>query len=191
MRDGISDEVAQIQRALAASEPGAANRLLPLVYDQLRGLAAGFMRRAGAGHTLQPTAVVHEAWLKIADHVAWESRAHFLAVAAKAMRQILIDHARRRSTQKRGEGLRALTLDEALVPTPARGASVDILALEHALQKLAALNPRHAQQVELRFFGGMSVPETAEVLDVSLSTAEKDWAMARAWLFRELGGEAR
>lgn len=175
-------------------EPAPQPPELPLVYDQLRALAARHMQRAGAqAHTLQPTAVVHEAWMKIegAGRTAWESRAHFLAVAAKAMRQILIDHARKRGAQKRGQGVRALTLDERVAPGAHEDdRTVDILELEAAVQELAALHPRHAAQIEMRFFGGLTAPESASVLGVSLSTAEKDWAMARAWLFRRLGGAA-
>ncbi len=177
------------------TDPGDTEPLmahLPLVYDQLRGLAARHLQRSGgAAHTLQPTAIVHEAWLKLegSGGAVWESRAHFLAVAAKAMRQILIDHARKKNALKRGQGLRAMTLDERIAPGRAeRERTFDILELEDALTELSALQPRHAAQIELRFFGGLEAAESAEVLGVSVSTGEKDWAMARAWLFRRLGG---
>ena len=173
---------------LTAGDPQAASDLLPLVYDQLRRLAARYMQR-GPEHTLQPTAVVHEAYMKmVGANNDWRSKAHFQAVAAKAMRQVLIDRARRRGAVKRGEGIRNLTIDEALRPAVAdqENAPVDILDLEEALAELERLRPRHARLVELRFFGGLSMKESAEALQVSLSSVEKDWAMARAWLMRAL-----
>lgn len=176
----------------AGGPPDANGPDIAEVYDHLRALASRHLGRA-AGHTLQPTAVVHEAWLKIeaSDGARFESRAHYLAVAAKAMRQILIDHARRKQAARRGGGLRALTLDERIAPGKTdKDRTVDILALEDALEELTRLKPRHAAQVELRFFGGLTTPEAASVLGISLSSAEKDWAMARAWLFRRLGAEA-
>ena len=172
---------------LTEGDPGAAADLLPLVYDQLRKLAAKYMGR-GPNQTLQPTAVVHEAYMKmVGAKDDWRSRAHFQAVAAKAMRQVLIDHARRRGALKRGEGIRNLTIDEDLRPAVDRETrTIDILDLEDALEQLEALRPRHAHLVELRYFGGLSIKEAAEALRISASMAEKDWAMARAWLLRAL-----
>ena len=172
---------------MAAGEVHAASDLLPLVYDQLRRLAARFMQR-GPEHTLQPTAVVHEAYMKmVGASDDWRSKAHFQAVAAKAMRQVLIDRARRRGAAKRGHGIRNLTIDEELRPVAAgESPTIDLLDLEAALEELERLQPRHARLVELRFFGGLSMKEAAEALQVSLSSVEKDWAMARAWLMRSL-----
>lgn len=164
---------------------------MPLAYDALRGVAARLMQQGVVNQTLQPTAVVHEAWLKLAagGQTAWASRGHFQAVAARAMRQVLIDHARKRGAARRGGGVRGLTLEPALVSGAApAGGALDILDLESALSTLEALHPRHARLVELRFFGGLSAPDAAEALGLSLSTVEKDWAMARAWLLRSLSG---
>ncbi len=184
--DGRAPTLHALKR-LTAGDPQAASELLPLVYDQLRRLAARYMQR-GHEHTLQPTAVVHEAYMKmVGANEDWRSKAHFQAVAAKAMRQVLIDRARRRGAVKRGDGIRNLTIDEALRPVvgPERP-TIDILDLEEALGELEHLRPRHARLVELRFFGGLSMKESAEALQVSLSSVEKDWAMARAWLMRAL-----
>jgi RNA polymerase sigma-70 factor (ECF subfamily) len=171
---------------LASGDSSAASRLLPLVYDELRSLAGAWLRGQRSGHTLQPTALVHEAYLRLVDQTGahWQSRAHFMAVAATAMRQILIDHARRQQAAKRGGNWRRISLDQAAdaLPLP----EVDVLALDEALTRLAALNPRQAQIVEMRFIAGLSVDETAHVLDVSPRTVKFDWRMARAWLLREL-----
>jgi len=159
------------------------------VYRELRAIAGNIFREQAAGHTLQPTALVHEAWLKLASSEgspAWQSRSHFLAVASKAMRQILIDHHRRRSAHKRGgEGRERITLSGLAIgaATP----EIDLLALEEALEKLAELDPRTARVVELRFFGGLTVEEIAEALGVGTTTVEGEWRHARAWLTRELG----
>lgn len=166
-----------------AGDPQAAAELFPLVYAQLRRLAAAYLARRAAGHTLQPTALVHEAFMRMCPGEAgFADRAHFIAVAATAMRQILIDHARRRGAQKRGGAQQRVTLDgqglageEALSP-------VDVLALDAALTRLAALSPRQARVVELQFFGGLTVAEVAEVMAVSKSLVEKEWRRARAWI---------
>jgi RNA polymerase sigma factor (TIGR02999 family) len=166
----------------------ALEKLMPVVYDYLRRQAARYLRRERAGHTLQTTALVNEAYLRLVDqqNVRWQNRAHFFAIAAQAMRRILVDHARVRQAAKRGgDGVR-VTLDEAVAPSDER--DLDIVALDEALTRLAAFDPRQARIVELRFFGGLSVEETAEVLSVSAGTVKGDWSIAKAWLRRELTG---
>jgi RNA polymerase sigma factor (TIGR02999 family) len=181
----------------------AAAGLLPLVYDELRRLAGSYMRQERLDHTLQPTALVHEAYMRMIDPAGtqgggqqvWKNRAHFIGVAAKAMRRVLVDHARGHNAAKRGGrgayggGARVwerVTLDEAIKCGEA--GNTELLELDEALEKLAAVDPRGARVVELRFFGGLTIAETAEVLGVADSTVEDDWAMARAWLGRELAG---
>ena len=172
-------------------DAGAAERLLELVYPELHRIAERQMRREREGHTLQPTALVHEAYLKLVDQsrVDWRNRAHFLGVAAQAMRRLLVDHARGRDRDKRGGGATLLELDSAAgesgLAVPAR--SVDLLALDQALERLAALDAVQARLVELRFFGGLSIEEAAEALGVSTATAGRDFRSARAFLARELG----
>jgi RNA polymerase sigma factor (TIGR02999 family) len=170
----------------------ALDRLMPLVYDELRALAGRSLRSERSGHTLQATALVHEAYLKLVDQrqVRWQDRAHFFAVAAKLMRRILVDHARRHAAIKRGGGQPGRPLDEAdaqAQPAPL----VDWLALDRALDRLAALDDRQARIVELRFFGGLTIEETARVLQVSAATVKDEWSFARGWLYREMRGERR
>jgi RNA polymerase sigma-70 factor (ECF subfamily) len=177
-----SRETAHLLRALGTDDPIAADRLLELVYDELRALAQNHFRHQPVNHTLQPTALVHEAFLKLVGQtrVEWESRAHFLAVAARAMRQILIDHARGKEAVKRGGDLCRVTLDEAVTPVgPVEPLMID---LEACLVELATLDQRQSRVVELRFFGGMTVEEVAHVLELSKTTVESEWRMARAWL---------
>ncbi len=183
---GKPGETTQLLNALEAGRPDVADRLYRLVHDELRRLAEHHFRRQPADHTLQPTALVNDAFMRLVDqaHAEWQSRAHFLAVAAKAMRQILIDHARARSRQKRGGDLCRVTMSEAA--TPITDADPEILDLDEALQHLAKLDARQSRIVELRFFGGMAVDAIAHVLNVSKTTVESDWRMARAWLRREL-----
>jgi RNA polymerase sigma factor (TIGR02999 family) len=186
-------EETRILEELAAGDPTAAERLLPLVYDRLRARAAALMAERPRQVTLQPTALVHEAYLRLVGKPRaepWSGRAHFLAVAAKAMRHVLIDAARRRRADKRGGGVKAVTLTES-------GGSggeetsrdADLLDLDEALEALTALHPRHARVAELRWFAGLSVPEAAEALGVSPTIVKEEWAMARAWLRRRLEGE--
>ena len=158
-----------------------------LVYDELRRRARSYLRRERDGHTLQTTALVHEAYLKLAEQkdVSWESRNHFFAIAATFMRRILVDHARHKSREKRGGKVADVSLDEAMTMA-AGGVDLDILALDEALERLADKEAYLARVVELRFFSGLDVPQTAEVLGVSESTVKRDWAMAKAWLHREL-----
>ena len=170
-------------------EPGALDALLPLVYGELRRQASRYMKRERVEHTMQATALVNEAYLRLIDvqRVEWQNRAHFFAMAARLMRRILVDAARARGYQKRGGGAPVLSLDEALiVPTEP---AADLVALDEALVALAAVDGRKSQVVEMRFFGGLSLDETAEALHVSRDTVKRDWKMAKLWLLRELGGD--
>ncbi|MCP4594786.1 MAG: sigma-70 family RNA polymerase sigma factor [bacterium] len=173
---------------VGAGDSAAAHELLPLVYEQLRAMAGSYFRGQPSDHTLQPTALVHEAYLKLV-HVPdgnWEDRMHFCAVAATAMRQILHDRARRRRAAKRGGDAKRVPLEQ--METPSGGHPVDMVALDDALERLAALDERQARIVELRFFGGLTVEQVAHVLEVSSRTIEKEWRRVRAWLSRELSG---
>jgi len=178
----------RLLRELAAGRAGAADELMPLVYDELRALAGAFFRRESATHTLQPTALVHEAWLRLvsSQEPDYASRTHFLAIAATTMRRLLVEHARARDASKRGGEWTRITLDPETRPSGA-GEEVDILALHEALEHLATLSPRQAHIVELRWFGGLTVAEVAELLGVVPRTVESDWTMAKAWLRRRLG----
>lgn len=182
--------VTAVLNRVAAGDRSAAARLLPLVYDELRAIAGGIFSGHPAGHTLQPTALVHEAYLKLADRVdtRWKDRKHFLALAAKVMRELLADYARRRTAEKRGGGAVRVTLIEELTPVSEQG--VDLLMFHDSLEKLSSFNERHAEIVELRCLAGLNVQETAEVLNVSRRTVELDWRAARAWLRCELGEES-
>ena len=163
---------------------------MPQVYDELRRLAASYMRRERPGQTLQPTALVNEAYLRLAGDAKapWRNRTHFLAIAALSMRQILVERARRRHAAKRGGGVEKVTLDEARLPVSEPGHGIDVLALDRALDKLSALDPHQAKVVELRYFGGLTVEEAAEALEISPATVKRHWMLARAWLRRELEG---
>jgi len=164
---------------------------MPLVYDELRRLAASYLRRERPGQTLQATALVHEAYVRLIAEKAqtWQNRTHFLAIAALSMRQILVQRARARRAAKRGGDPRRITLDEHLFAASTSDAEeVDLVALDEALDRLAALNQRQARIVELRYFGGLGVEETAEALSISPATVKRDWTLARAWLKRELDG---
>lgn len=161
------------------------DELLPHVYAELRRLAARYLRRERFGHTLQPTALVHEAFLKlVGQDVQWQNRAHFFAIAAKLMRRILIDHARGHGAGKRGGGALHVPLDDVQVPVG--GADVDLIALDEALTRLAAIDPQQSRIVEMKFFGGLTIDEIAEVLRISPATVSRDWTIARAWLFGAL-----
>ena len=179
-------QLLQQMSAAPRTEQAVLEQLLPLVYRELRRQAAGYLRKERAGHTLQPTALVHEAYLRLIDQrdVRWQNRAHFFGVAAQAMRRILVDHARGRRRVKRGGADRRVTLTDAALIAEQR--SVDLIDLDGALERLAALDPRQCRVVELRYFGGLSVEETAEALDISPATVKREWAMARAWLSAEL-----
>ncbi|MGE0883349.1 MAG: sigma-70 family RNA polymerase sigma factor [Blastocatellales bacterium] len=164
----------------------ALNQLMPLVYDELRGLAKRYMSRERSTHTLQTNALVNEAYLRLINQqdVDWQNRAHFFAIAAQVMRNLLVDHARSKQYAKRGGGAQQITLDEGLAVASEQ--SVDVLALHEALERLAEVDERKSRIVELRYFGGLSAEETAEVLGVSEITIKREWLKAKAWLFREL-----
>lgn len=179
-------EVTQLLAQLRAGDRDAESKLMPLVYVELRRLAAYYMRGERADHTLQPTALVHEAYIRLIkmNKVDWQSRSHFFATAATAMRRILVDHARAHQANKR-EGLRdAISLDKALVVSPAR--SAELIALDDALHRLAKFDARQSKIVELRYFGGLSDEEIAAVLDISTRTVKRDWRAAKAWLYDEV-----
>jgi RNA polymerase sigma factor (TIGR02999 family) len=186
-------EVTALLRAHVAGDPDALGRLLPRVYDDLRRIARGRLRHERDDHTLSTADLVHEAYLELAssaDRVDWQSRAHFFAVASRAMRNVLVDHAERRGAAKRGGGARAASLHDLLDEQPAAERPLDdLIAINDALARLEALDPRKARVVECRFFGGLSLEETAEALGSSPATVSRDWAFARAWLHRELAGD--
>lgn len=182
-------DVTRLLLDLEAGRPGAADALIPLVYDALRELAARAMSREGQGHTLQPTALVHEAFLRLMgpSSAEWQNRTHFYAVAARTMRRVLVDHARARGATKRSGGTQ-VALDEAFRPDPhlSPGEVIDLIAIEEAMVRLESLDARPARVVELRFFAGLDVAETADALGISPATVKRDWAFARAFLHREL-----
>ena len=178
-------EVSQLLLAWSGGDQSALDRLTPIVYQELHRLARWHMRHEQPGHSLQATALVNEAYMRLVDYkrMSWQNRAHFFAVSAQLMRRILVEHARRHNL-KRGGGVQHVVLDETAVV--GAGRTADLVALDDALEALARLDPRKAQVIELRFFGGLSVPETAEVLKVSSVTVMRDWNTAKAWLYREL-----
>jgi RNA polymerase sigma factor (TIGR02999 family) len=181
--------VTELLRAWGGGDDDALEQLTPLVEAELRRLARAYMRRERRDHTLQPTALINEAFLRLTDarRVRWQDRAHFLGIAARLMRRVLVDHARSRGYRKRGGGAERVTLDEGLVGT--MEPPVDVVALDRALEALAAVDVRKGRVIELRFFGGLSVEQTAEVLHVSADTVKRDWRLAKLWLLRELEGE--
>jgi RNA polymerase sigma factor (TIGR02999 family) len=179
------ERISQLLADWANREPSARERLIPVVYEELRRLAHHYMRGERAGHTLQTTALVNEVYLRLAgiDAMRWRDRAHFFAMAATLMRRVLVDYARQRGREKRGAGITVTSLnDQAVTSEPA----VDILALDEALERLAALDPQQSRVVELRFFAGLSVEETAEALGISQATVKRDWSTAKLWLYTEL-----
>ena len=184
------DEVCELLRAWSDGDPSALERLTPIVYTELHRLARGYMRGERPGHSLQTTALVNEAYLRLVgyERMRWQNRAHFVAVSAQVMRRILVEHARRHNL-KRGGGVPHVSLDEAAVVGGHRAA--DLVALDDAMSTLAQLDPRKAQVVEMRFFGGLNVDETADVLKVSPATVMRDWSTAKAWLYRELAAGTR
>lgn len=184
--DPSNQDATRLLERLNDGDSAAAHELLPLVYDELRALAGAYFRRERADHTLQPTALVHEAFIKLIGQAdaEWKGRAHFLAVAATAMRHTLVNHALAKKAVKRGGGAQSVMLDVELAGATTGG--LDTLELDQALKELSNLDPRKAKVVEMRFFGGMTIEEAAAVLDVSVSTVEADWRMARAWLSSQL-----
>ena len=177
-----AQQVTQLLAAWGGGDQAARDKLMPLVYGELRRLARQCMGRERRDHTLQTSALVNEAYLRLVDqkNVAWQGRAHFFGIAARLMRQVLVDYARRRGYAKRGGDARRVSLDEAMIVSEERAA--EVVALDEALESLAGVDPRKSQVVELRFFGGLSIEETAEVLGVSEGTVRRDWALAKAWL---------
>ena len=185
MSPSSTSDVTRLLQAWSDGDPAALDELLPVVYRELHHQAERYMRNQSPGHTLQATALVNEAYLRLAgrEPIEWKSRAHFFGVAAKAMRSILVDHARARQASKRGGGVAPVTLADA---GQSGGQPVEVLELDETLKRLAELDPRKASLVELRWFGGLSIEEAAEVLSVSTATAKREWRTARAWLRREL-----
>jgi RNA polymerase sigma factor (TIGR02999 family) len=182
-------EITVILNRAAKGDSSAAEQLLPLVYDELRKLAAARMSRESSGHTLQATALVHEAWIRLGadSQPAWENRAHFFAAAAEAMRRILIDGARRRQAERHGGGMKRLDVDDSALEISAPGGMDDeLLAVNEALGGLAGHDARKAELVKLRYFGGFTLEEAADALGISVPTAKRDWTYARAWLFKEI-----
>jgi RNA polymerase sigma-70 factor (ECF subfamily) len=177
--------------AWSSGDVAALDDVIRAVYQELRQMADRYLRKERSEHTLQPTALVHEAYLRLIDqtHVSWQNRAHFFGVAAQMMRRILIDHAKTKRREKRGGAATTLPLDEALDLSPARAS--ELVALDDALKSLADIDERKSRVVELRFFGGLSVEETAEVLTVSPQTVLRDWKLAKAWLYQEINNETR
>ena len=180
-------DVTALLRAWSGGDPTAIQALTPIVYAELHRLARGYMRRERAGHSLQASALVNEAYLRLTDYtrMQWRDRAHFFAVSAQLMRRILVEHARRHNV-KRGKGFQRVSLDDAVAVDGGEEADTDLVALDEALVALARIDPRKVQIVEMRFFGGLSVEEIGEVLQVSTGTIKRDWRAAKAWLYQEL-----
>ena len=183
----MSENITQLLNQWSDGDERALDRLTPLVYEELRQQAARYLRRERPGHTMQTTALINEAYLRLIDakEVRWQGRAHFFAIAANLMRRILVDHARQRNAAKRGGSPVHVTLDR--IVATAKQSNIDVLAIDEALTKLAAIDRQQAQIVELRFFSGLSVEETAAALGISPRTVKRDWSVARAWLRREIG----
>jgi RNA polymerase sigma factor (TIGR02999 family) len=183
---GTGADVTALLVSWSHGDRRALEELMPLVYGELRRLAGSCLRRERPGHTLQSTAIVHEAFLRLVNQndVEWRSRAHFYGIAAQMIRRILVDHARAHHAEKRGAGAVRVELAEAMAVSPA--GEVDLVGLDNALERLAALDERQSRIVELRFFTGLSVDETAEVMGISPATIKREWSSARAWLFREM-----
>lgn len=186
MSTSSQQEVTKLLIRLTEGDNAVLDALLPAVYDELRRLAANYLRRERVGHTLQPTALVHEAYLRMVDQtrVEWQNRAHFFGVAAQMMRRILVDHARGQAAEKRGGDVQKISLDENIDVSALRAS--ELVALDEALERLAAIDPQKSRLVELRFFGGLSVEETAEVMGVSAPTVKRHWRLAKAWLYGEV-----
>lgn len=186
-----SNQVTALLARWTRGENAAREELVPLVYDELRRLARRVLLGQGRDHTLQSTALVHEAYLRLVGHdtVHWDDRIHFFAVAAQLMRRILVDHARKHLAAKRGGDQVTLSLDEHLAPAKSR--PLNVIALDDALNELSRMNPQHSRIVEMRFFAGLSIEETAQAMGISSATVKRDWAVARAWLYRELARSTR
>ena len=191
MRPVQPAEVTELLRRWSGGDVAARESLVPLVYDELRRLARYYLASQRSDHTLQSTAIVHEAYLRLAgrDNVHWENRSHFFAVAAQLMRRILVDHARKRNAAKRGGAQLTLLVDEAVEPSSQR--ELDLVALDDALKALAELDARQSRIVELRFFGGLSIDDTSRLLEISPATVKREWSTARAWLYEEISRRNR
>jgi len=185
------ENVTQLLIGWSKGDKEALDKLVPLVYDELRRQAARYLQHERIGHTLQTTALIHEAYLRLIDqkNVHWQNRAHFFGIAAQMMRRILVDHARTKKRAKRGGSDVRVSLSDANLKTP--GQDLDIVALDEALERLAEIDEQQSRIVELRFFSGLTVEETAEVLSISTATVKRDWSMAKAWLHREISGAVR
>ena len=186
----VPQNVTQLLMGWGKGDKAALDQLLPIVYDELRRQAARYLRHERAGHTLQTTALIHEAYLRLVDqtNVQWQNRAQFFGIAAQLMRRILVDHARTKKRAKRGGSDIRVSLGDAMAL--AKGQDLDVVALDEALERLAEFDDQQSRIVELRFFSGLTVEETAEVLGISPATVKRDWSVARAWLHREISGEA-
>ena len=186
MTPQVSDNVTQLLIEISNGDREAVDLLLPVIYDELRKLAANYLRRERPDHTLQPTALVHEAYLRLVDQtrVNWQNRAHFFGIAAQIMRRLLVDHARRHNAEKRGQDFQKLSLDENIDRAVDR--SAELIALDDALKALAVFDPQKARLVELRYFGGLTIEETADVLGVTATTIKRHWRFAKAWLHGEM-----
>ena len=186
MSEHLTDGVTKLLIELSNGDRDAVDLLLPVIYDELRKLAANYLRRERPDHTLQPTALVHEAYLRLVDQtrVNWQNRAHFFGVAAQIMRRLLVDHARKHNAEKRAQDFQKLSLDENIDRAVER--SAELIALDDALKALSALDEQKARMVELRYFGGLSIEETADVLGVTPTTIKRHWRLARAWLYGEM-----
>lgn len=187
----MQEDVTRLLREWGNGDPRALDRLTPLVYGELKRLAGRYLRRERPDHTLQSTALVHEAYLRLIDQhsVQWQNRAHFFGVAAQLIRRILVDYARNRNAAKRGAGACKLSLDDVIEP-PRIERGLDLVALDDSLEALTRIDPQQSRIVELRFFAGLSIEETAEVLRISPATVKRDWTAAKAWLYRDLTGRA-
>jgi RNA polymerase sigma factor (TIGR02999 family) len=183
-------EISLILKSWGGGNRTATEELMSLVYDELHKIATQYLRKERSDHTLQPTALVHEAYLKLVDisDITWQDRAHFFAVSSQVMRHILVDYARARETEKRGGEIQKITLDEALISSGelAKTPDIDLLALDDALRQLATFDPQQSRIVELRFFGGLTIEETADVLQISPATIKREWSLAKAWLHKTL-----
>ena len=184
-----SNQITQMLIELTDGKPDVVDRIYPYIYDELRRLAGSYLRRERSDHTLQPTALVHEAYIKLIDQtrVKWQNRAHFFGIAAQVMRRILMDHARKHKADKRGGEFEKLPIEEEILVV-SHDKSAELVALDDALQALADIDPQKAKIVELRYFGGLSIEETAEVMGVSVPTINRQWRMAKAWLYGQIAG---
>ncbi len=190
MDTSAQSDITMLLIDLSEGNRDALDKLIPLVYSELRQMAARYLRREAASHTLQTTALVHEAYLKLVDQkkVRWQNRSHFFAIAAQSMRRILIDHARSRLSDKRGGSEQKIALDEGAIDISEERAS-SLIALDEALERLAEIDPQKSRIVELRFFGGLSIEETAQSLGIGTATVIRQWRMAKAWLYKEVMGD--